>query len=57
MSTCPVWLVRGARVRVTLRSGESVRDYDAVVVGVEWPWLVFFEGMKGGAHPCRVKPR
>lgn len=57
MSACPVWLVAGARVSVRAQGSRESRDYDAVVVAVEWPFLVYFEGLRGAAHPSRVRLR
>lgn len=51
---CPLWLVVGAEVEVRTTTAGSTwlraRVYD-----VEWPWLVYLEGWRGGVHPCNVR--
>jgi hypothetical protein len=49
---CPLWLVAGTEVEVRSTKGtwQRARVYD-----VEWPWLVYLEGWRGGVHPSNVR--
>ena len=51
--TQPTWLRPGAEVLVrTHHHPNAQRKY--TVRRVEWPWLVFFEGVPGAAAPANV---